>query len=296
MISRKVVRGVFIAVLAIVTALPFWAGPAGAAPNAGETEAVVTSGIGNVTVKIDSGSLRKESGFLVFRDGLGTILEKVPLKFVAPDDRTYPVDVAITGRSATLTPSRNPARSTATDPVFLKKTKVADEDGYRNKNERDDAALNRLNKEVATGGTVTTVIGAAIGAIIGGTAGCLLGLAAGPLGCFFAGIPLGAAAGAGVGVIMAGGVAAAAVIAYFNNISKPFEHVTETPPHAPNPQQAPSTPSTQTPAPTTPKDPAPAPATPTPGPGTPTTQAPVPTAPTTQSPADVQPTVTAIVT
>ena len=91
-------------------------------------------------------------------------------------------------------------------------------------------------------------------------------------------------------------LAAAAVIAYFNNISKPFEHVTETPPHAPNPQQAPSTPSTQTPAPTTPKDPAPAPATPTPGPGTPTTQAPVPTAPTTQSPADVQPTVTAIVT
>lgn len=224
-------RRVLLALLAFLTALPLMAtsfatGAADAAP--GQTRAQVRTDDRSVLVSVANASLATEDGHLVFRDTAGAVVERFPLTFIAPDKRTYPIDASVKGNSARLTPSKDRARSAATDVALLKRTEVADENGYKSRDERNDAALTRLGKEVAMGVTVTTVIGAAIGAVLGGIVGCVAGLAAGPLGCFFAGIPLGTAAGTGIGVILAGGVAGAAVIRYFDTVTKPFKHV-ETP-------------------------------------------------------------------
>ncbi|WP_222111787.1 hypothetical protein ACE11G_02495 [Gordonia sp. PS3] len=223
---RNAPRAIIAVIAAVAAVLPFLAAPAHAAPNEPRPHARVQSSRDHVIVTVANASVSREDHTLVLRDRSGRVLERFPLTFIAPDDRTYPIDADVSGRTVRLTPSRDLARSSRTDAALLEKVRVADANGYKSKDERDDAALSRLSREVTTGATVSTVIGAALGAVLGGAAGCLFGLAAGPLGCFFAGVPLGATAGAGLGVIISGGVAGAAVLHYFDTVNRPFKDLT----------------------------------------------------------------------
>ncbi|WP_235831401.1 hypothetical protein [Gordonia zhaorongruii] len=224
--SLRIVRNMFVALVALATALPFVAAPAHAAPADSQTRAQVQTNDNDVEVKIFNGSLTAEDGFLVFRNDTGKATEKYPLSFIAPDNRTYPIDASIKGDTATLVPSKNAARSTTTDARVLAKSNVADRGGYKSKHERDDAALNRLNSEMAAGGTISALIGTAVGAVVGGAVGCLVGMVATPFGCFFAGLPIGATIGGVIGTVAIGGPAAVvSIVRYFNTINAPFKNV-----------------------------------------------------------------------
>ncbi|EGD54441.1 hypothetical protein [Gordonia neofelifaecis] len=219
---RNPVRGLFIVLLTAVTALPFLAAPAHAAPGDGRVGANVQTDRDQVRIRLLNGSLGIDGGYLVYRNDAGTVVDRTALNYIAPDNRTYPIDAAVNGRVATLTPSKDASRSVATDAALLRKTDVADKDGYRSKKERDDAALARFNSEMAASMTISTIVGTAIGVVLGGFAGCVLTL---PIGC----LP-GLTAGAGLGgiagtVVGGGGSAIAAGQRYFDTINRPFRNV-----------------------------------------------------------------------
>lgn len=219
-------RRALVAVLAILTILPFTVSQAHAAP---ATKAEVSTAGKSVIVKIANGGIAVEGNNLVVRNTAGEALETYPLNFIAPDNRTYPIDASVKGKTATLVPSTNVARSTKTDPELLAKTQVADRNGYKSKRERDDAALNRLNSEMAAGGTISALIGTAVGAVLGGllaTALCVIPATATALMALMICIPVGATVGGIVGTVVIGGPAALVSIArYFETINQPFKHV-----------------------------------------------------------------------
>ena len=223
---RNAMRSTLIALLAVVTALPFLVSPAQAAPN-NQVRAQVSQNANSVKVEVFGGSVSTEHGNLVVRDKSGKVLEQYGLNFIAPDNRTYPIDASVKGNTATLVPSKDVKRSVKTDAALLEKTNVADKNGYANKQARDDAALGRLNSELAAGGTISALIGTAIGAVIGGALGCALtGATLTPLACVIIGIPMGAAAGAIVGTVIVGGPAAiVSITRFFDTVNAPFVNV-----------------------------------------------------------------------
>lgn len=217
-------RRILIALLALLTTLPLLVVPADATPDS-EARASIRTVDDTVLVTVANATVTEENGYLAVRDAAGRLVDRLPLAYIAPDTRTYPIELSVSGRrSARLTPVTDHSRSTTTNPALLERSLVADENGYETLDQRDDAALTRLGKEVAMGVTVSTVIGAALGAIVGGIIGCIAGAA---LGCFFTGLA-GVPVGATIGVILAGGVAGAAVLHYFDTIRRPFKHVTPT--------------------------------------------------------------------
>lgn len=219
-------RRALIALLAVLTFLPFAGSEASAAP---VTRATVERVANDVIVKITNGSLAVEDGFLVARNSKGEIGEKIGLNFIAPDNRTYPIDASVKGNIATLTPSKAVSRSTKTPADLLAKTDVADRNGYKSKRERDDAALNRLNSEMAAGGTISALVGTIVGAIIGGvfaTVLCAAPAVATAFTVYLACIPAGAAVGGIIGTVVIGGPAAlVSIFRYFETINKPFKNV-----------------------------------------------------------------------
>ncbi|MGB3697295.1 MAG: hypothetical protein WBA05_07665 [Gordonia sp. (in: high G+C Gram-positive bacteria)] len=236
---KNALRNTLIALLAVVTALPFLVSPAHAAPNDGAVK--VTAEVynnpqtfnspktynGEVRVNVLNGSVDIKDGYLRFLDKKGKVLEQYPLSFIAPDNRTYPIDATVKGNTATLVPSTKVARSTKTDAALLARTNVADRDGYTSKKARDDAALARLNQELAAGGTISALIGTAVGAVLGGllaTAVCGAVLLPALIAC----IPAGAAVGGIIGTVVIGGPAALVSIQrYFDTINKPFKNVSK---------------------------------------------------------------------
>ncbi|WP_347956254.1 hypothetical protein [Gordonia aichiensis] len=237
---KNALRNTLIALLAVITALPFLVSPAHAAPNNGAVK--VTAEVynnpqtfnspktynGEVRLNVLNGSVDIKDGYLRFLDKKGKVLEQYPLSFIAPDNRTYPIDATVKGNTATLVPVKDVSRSVKTDAALLAKTNVADKDGYASKKARDDAALARLNQELAAGGTISALIGTAVGAVIGGFLGCAFtAVTLTPLACVLVGIPAGAAAGAIIGTVAIGGPAALVSIQrYFDTINKPFKDVT----------------------------------------------------------------------
>ncbi|EGD54440.1 hypothetical protein [Gordonia neofelifaecis] len=213
---RSAARGTFIALIAVLTALPFLAAPAHASPPA-PPRAEVSTTADSVHVTIFNGTLAVEDGSLVFRNQSGAVVANYPLTFVTPDARSHSIAATVNGATATLTPPKNAAASFRND--------VADRDGYRSKKERDDAALARFNSEMAAGMTISTIIGTAIGAVIGGVAaGVLCGATATP--AIIACIPVGAALGGIAGTVIGGGGSLInSAIRYFTTINSPFKNV-----------------------------------------------------------------------
>lgn len=213
MSARHLLRGVFITLLAVLTALPFLAAPVHAAP-AKATADVQRGNDGDVLVKIHNGSLVVTDKGLELRNTAGKTLETVPLSYTGQDARTYPIDAAVKGGVATLVPSKDVKRSVATPESVLKagvkpaakKDKVIC--GPQTKKQRDQQALQTLQSELATAATIGGIAGAIIGAV--------LGIVAPPI------IPLSGLIGGAVGA--AGGLAGAALngafARYFGTINQ----------------------------------------------------------------------------
>ncbi|MBM7366108.1 hypothetical protein [Gordonia hydrophobica] len=213
---RHLIRGVFITLLAVLTALPFLAAPVNAAPAKGaQTTADVQRGDDNdVTVKIHNGSLAVKDGVLELRNNAGKALETVPLTYTGKDARTYPIDATVKNNVATLVPSTDVKRSVDTPKSVLEagKTTVAKQKkqkvicGPQTKKQRDKEALQTLQAELATAATIGGVAGAVIGFILG----------LGPLS------PVAGLAGAAIGAL--GGLAGAAIngafARYFGTINQ----------------------------------------------------------------------------
>ncbi|WP_412475325.1 hypothetical protein ACK8HH_15745 [Gordonia sp. LUNF6] len=209
---RTSLRSVFIALLALATALPFLASPAHAAPQ--QPRAQVQRNADDVTVKVFGATVAVEGGNLVFRNASGKALDVVPLTYVGKDARTYPIDATVKGDVATLVPSKDAARSTTTPASVLEAGKRPAQRvicGPQTRKQRDKEALDQMNSELATAATIGGIAGAIIGAIIG--------LSGGPLVAFAS--PIGALLGAG------GAVAGAAIngtfARYFKTINSPFK-------------------------------------------------------------------------
>ncbi|KXT58652.1 hypothetical protein Y710_01915 [Gordonia sp. QH-12] len=211
---RTSLRSVFIALLALATALPFLASPAHAAPQ--QPRAQVQRNADDVTVKVFGATVAVEGGNLVFRNASGKALDVVPLTYVGKDARTYPIDATVKGDVATLVPSKDAARSTTTPASVLEAGKKPAQRvicGPQTRKQRDKEALDQMNSELATAATIGGIAGAIIGAIIG-----ILG-SGGPLALIAS--PIGALLGAG------GAVAGAAIngtfARYFKTINSPFK-------------------------------------------------------------------------
>ena len=214
--------------IAAIVALPLLASfnLASADPN-GSVSATVKRNQDSVVVQLSNGKASVEDGKLVIRNNAGKVYEQYPLTFIAPDNRTYPIDASVKGNTATLVPSKNVARSTKTDPALLGKTQAADRNGYKSKKERDDAALSRLNQELSAGGTISALVGTAIGAVIGALGvGTMCALSVVGLPAIVLCIPIGAAVGGIIGTVVIGGPAAiVSIVRYFDTINAPFKHV-----------------------------------------------------------------------
>ncbi|WP_067547929.1 hypothetical protein [Nocardia crassostreae] len=163
----------------------------------------------SVVVETDKGSLTTDNGQFQVRDEQGNVVVGIPLAYTL-NDLEHPIDAAVDGLRATLTPNTDPA---AARPVSM--------DALRHDVVRQDAFDDAVSA-AATQFGIITAIGTLIGTIAGGVIGCLfggvLGLAVGCLPGAAAGIGLGAAAG-----LVLTGVPAAIIIGigFHNRINAP---------------------------------------------------------------------------
>lgn len=232
-LSRTSLRRLFLVVLATLTALPFGTSAVHAAPS---STAWVTGSEHDVQVRIGAGALGVEDGLLVIRDGAGKVLDGFRLSYIAPDNRTYPIDATIKGLTATLVPSVDPARSTTSSPASLAATKWTP--GKKNavapgttgpnvttpganspggtsggsttprvvdpscdpstKAQRQQQAVSLLSGEMSLASGLGATIGGALGLIIGILGGGVLALISVPLGSLIG-------VGIGVGIVAATG-------------------------------------------------------------------------------------------
>lgn len=212
---RHLIRGVFITLLAVLTALPFVAAPVNAAPNSDKVRADVQKGANDVTVKVLNGTVVIKDGQLEFRNNAGKVTDSVALTYIGTDARTYPIDATVKGNVAKLVPSKDVKRSIDTPESVLNagKVDVAKQKticGPQTKKQRDKEALDRLTSELgaaaAIGGLAGVIVGAVIGIVFSG--GVLAVISA----------PLGALIGAGGAI--AGAAINGAFARYFGTINQ----------------------------------------------------------------------------
>ncbi|MFD6455560.1 hypothetical protein ACFWF3_32735 [Nocardia sp. NPDC060220] len=173
-----------------------------------------------VVVETDAGSLTTENNQFQVRDNQGNIVAALPLAYTL-DDLEYPIDAAVDGTRATLTPRTDVA--SARPSTLLKD--VVRQDAF---DDAVSAAATQFGIITAIGTLVGTLTGGLAGCAIGGVGGLVLGIpvlalggATGLAGCLAGaavGIPLGAAAG----LVLTGVPAAIAIgIGFSNRINAP---------------------------------------------------------------------------
>ncbi|GAC58941.1 hypothetical protein GOHSU_61_00080 [Gordonia hirsuta DSM 44140 = NBRC 16056] len=198
------IRRLFIALIAVTTALPLMAGvnSASAAPTSSSIDATVERNQNDLVVKVASGSMAVEDGYLVFRNNAGKTLDKYNLTFVAPNKAEYDVAAVVQGRTATLTPSkvaRTQVRKRKPNEIVC---------GPQTRAQRDQEALTKLATELGVSSAIGGLIGAGVGAIL---ALFSVGMS----------IPIGTLIGVAIGF---GGAAANGTFTrYFDTINKPFK-------------------------------------------------------------------------
>ncbi|TSD99947.1 hypothetical protein FOS14_08930 [Skermania sp. ID1734] len=180
-------------------------------------------------ISIDHGQLVVDHGQFQIRSAKGDVLAGIPLQFNI-GDVALPIDAVISGNTARLTPSLDPARA-AYHPVALP---FQDSAPWKTPYDREQAAFTRMAQTITAGAAGGTVAGA----VGGGVIGCLLGgvtgaVATAPLATMFGAGPLagclvGATALAPIGAIggalvVGGPVAIAALIQYQDTINAPFK-------------------------------------------------------------------------
>ncbi|MFE7742246.1 hypothetical protein [Nocardia sp. NPDC057455] len=169
----------------------------------------------------DGGELIMDSGTFQIRTTSGQLLAGVPLELHV-DDIAFPIDVAVTGNTARLTPSLDLARAHYR-PIMQPAASQAS-------SEREQDALARVGSAIAKGVGIGGIIGAAgagvIGCLLGGFAGAVVTaplammLGAGPVvGCLIGAASF-APTGAVTGVLHAAApVAIPAFLEYFTTVN-----------------------------------------------------------------------------
>ncbi|GAB88071.1 hypothetical protein [Gordonia rhizosphera] len=220
----------FLSVLSFVTvAITALAGTAQASPTtAAPVKYTVSSTPTSMTITVDNGTIATADGKLSIRNNAGAEVFRMPLAY-RMEYRQFPIDAHTVGKTATLIPSKDAARSTPVakaevDALRIEAAKqqeaksAADPNAPKTKKERDDRALAEFNSTLATGMTISNLVGLIVGAIVGGFIGCVVTLFAA---C--AGVVAGATLGSIVGLILGGGgTLIYAAVQYFNTVNSPF--------------------------------------------------------------------------
>ncbi|MCP2317750.1 hypothetical protein APR12_003103 [Nocardia amikacinitolerans] len=183
-------------------------------------------------IEIDSGALVVEDGALKVKSRDGVTVAGTPLKFTL-DEFEFPIDAAISGRTATLTPDLSMDRAVY-KPVALP---YEDKAPWKTEYEREQAAWSRMTSTISMGATIGTLVGglggAAVGCVLGGIAGATIaaGTIAGLFGPFIPAAGVGCLVGiAAVGalgtvagqILVTAPVAIGAAIQYFTTVNSPF--------------------------------------------------------------------------
>nr|WP_247603310.1 glycine zipper family protein [Gordonia paraffinivorans] len=220
-------RTMVLAVISLAAvAITAFSGVAQAAPKQPATPTYDASwNASSLTLALHNAKASTENGTLTIRDFSGKELFRMPLAYRL-EDRQFPIDARQAGNKVTLIPSRDAARSVKVDAAEVEQLRgiarhqVA---APETRQERDDQALARLQQQVQTGMTISSLVGTIIGAILGGVIGCVAGIVAAVVGCLV-GVAPAAAVGGMVGLIFGGGgTLIGAAIQYFNTINSPFK-------------------------------------------------------------------------
>ncbi|MCP9623886.1 hypothetical protein FOH10_21040 [Nocardia otitidiscaviarum] len=174
----------------------------------------------SIVLETSAGSLTTDNGQFAVRDNAGNIVTAFPLSYTL-NDLQYPIDAAVDGLRATLTPSKDAADAR---PVGMVKP-VVKQEAF---DDAVSAAATQFGIITSIGTLVGTIVGGGAGCAIGGIGGLVLGIpvldlggATGIAGCLAGaaiGIPLGAAAG----LVLTGVPAAIIVgIGFHNRINAP---------------------------------------------------------------------------
>ncbi len=179
----------------------------------------------HIAVDLSHSTFRQAQNSLAIVDDSGVTVARLPLTYRLEYEE-FPIAVSITGNSATLTPSRNPAQARALDQTQVDAVRTVavkkQSSPPRTKQERDDQALARFNQQLMAGMTVSTIVGIVLGVVIGAIVGCIPGLALAGVGCI-PGLALGATVGSIVGTVLGGGGSLiVAAWQYFQTINSPF--------------------------------------------------------------------------
>ncbi|QSE95424.1 hypothetical protein JWS13_15580 [Rhodococcus pseudokoreensis] len=238
MLTRLIAVTAFAVTAAVATAGTASAAPAPVDPhNAPTLETDILPGIHytasivdkSVVLTTDAGSLTTQGNQFQVLDAAGNLVAGFPLTY-SRDGKEWPVAAQIDGRSATLTPSTDPATATPLEDAALPLQPTA----LDVQSPEFTAAIVNFGTEVALGIGMGSLIGTAIGAGIGCIAGgALVGTAVGvPTigtlavpgflgGCLVTGAAAGAI-GAVAGTIIVGGpVAVASALQFYDAVNAP---------------------------------------------------------------------------
>ncbi|WP_030172529.1 MULTISPECIES: hypothetical protein [Actinomycetes] len=168
----------------------------------------------HVVLKTDIGSLRTSGGQFQIVDNKGNVAASIPLAYNL-NDKQFPINADINGRTATLTPVRDAA---AAQPIKVSDAVRKQAAAPATREQRDIQAMQTLSQSINT----ASAVGGLVGTIVGGVIGCVVGLPVGGVGCL-PGLVTGAGIGGVVGTIVVGGpVLIGAAIQFFNTINSPF--------------------------------------------------------------------------
>lgn len=181
--------------------------------------AVVTTDAGSMTVTGDQFEITSTDG---------QVLASLPLSFHL-DDKVFPIEAKVEGRTATLTPITDPARATAAAPIA-----GAEEIASRTREERDKEAFVKLDGQIRfsvmmgaiIGGALASVVGCVVGGVVASPTAVLTAVF-GPLAGCVAGALVMAPVGAMAGTLfIAAPAALAAAVQYFSTINAPMPATT----------------------------------------------------------------------
>ncbi len=226
--STRSLTRVFIAVLtaivAVTTAL-MSGGAASAAPANNAVKYKISQLDSKVLLSVTDGTITQDGNLVSIRNKAGKAVWSMPLTY-SLENNQFPIElVKYSSNRAALVPIKDLSRATPADAKQVAYSRKVAQDyasnGYRSRQERDDAALRRFNSEASAGITITSIIFAVIGVIIGvaliGTIGCATIIACVP--ALSAGVTLGGIAGT---IIGGGGSVIVAGIRYFQTVTAPF--------------------------------------------------------------------------
>ena len=169
--TRSLTR-VFIAVLtaivAVTTAL-MSGGAASAAPANNAVKYKISQIDSKVLLSVTDGTITQDGNLVSIRNKAGKAVWAMPLTY-SLENKQFPIElVKYSSNRVALVPIKDLSRATPADAKQVAYSRKVTQDyasnGYRSRQERDDAALRRFNSEASAGITITSIIFAVIGVI-----------------------------------------------------------------------------------------------------------------------------------